>query len=320
MRPNTQEQLVHLYLLGELPEEEQLALERDYFTNPETFERVWEIENELVDRYVRGSLTRDERMLFEQNYLASPVHRERVKVATALLEKIDSGAEKTQAVAGNVRPISWWASFLDSFRGNIWQWATIAVIVLLASVGVALLSERTRLHRQIDQLRADTSSQQQRTQELEKEIAVQRDQSDKLADEIARLAEQQRNPETPSQVPQNAGRSVLSLVLSPMLMRSESEAQQLRLTKETAAVLLQMKVQRSDVKAYQVELHTVDGVKVWGRSSVKAQPSTKDRSMVSVSIPAGKLDANEYILTLSAINDANQTEEVNRYFFRISKE
>lgn len=320
MRPNTQEHLVHRYLLGNLSEEERLSLERDYFTDSETFERVWDIENELVDRYVRGGLSGDEKNLFEQNYLASPVHRERVKFARALMETVDSTAENSRAVGGSVPPRSWWATILSSFRGNSLQWATIAAVVLLAAVTVVLLSERTRLGHQIDQLKAEGLSEQQRTRELERELEAQRDQTDKLAGEIARLHEEQRNVERPSELLQHDARSVLSLVLSPMLMRGESEVQQLKLTKETAAVLLQMKVQQPDARAYRVDLRTVDGGNVWSTSSVKVRSSAKDRSTVSVSIPARRLDTNEYILTLSATTDANQTEEINRYFFRVSKE
>jgi hypothetical protein len=318
MKPNTHERLVHQYLLGDLPEEEQLALERDYFADSEVFERVWEIENDLVDRYVRGRLNREDRKLFEENYLASPVHRERVRVATALLEQADSRADRTHQVGATVSRRSWLATFLDSMRVNSWQWATIAAIALLVGLGVVLLIERTRWHRQIDQLKAETLSEQRRSQELEREIAAQRDQNDKLAGDLARLYEEQRNAEPTSQLPKKEVRSVLSLLLSPMLMRSEGETPQLKLTKETAAVLLKMRVQRTEAKAYRVDLRTVEGVSVWSASSIEAR--AKDRSMVSVTIPASKLAASDYILTLSATNSANETEEINRYFLRISKE
>ena len=318
MKPDTKEHLVHRYLLGDLPDDEQLALERDYFTNPEVFERVWEIENDLVDRYVRGMLNRNEKTLFEQNYLASPVHRERVTFATALLERADSAAGKAQSVRGTVPPISWWAVFLASLRGNLWHRATIAAVVLLLGGGIVFLGERARLHRQIDQLKAESSSQQQRAQELEKEIAAQRDQNDKLASELA--SEESKTDEGSSQTPPRETRSVLSLVLSPMSMRSGGEAQQLKLSNETAAVVLQMKVGQPGARVYQVDLRTVEGIKVWSRSSVKARPSANDNSTISITIPAGKLATGDYILTLSATINANETEEINRYFFRISKE
>ena len=320
MKPNTQEDLAYRYLLGDLKEEQQIAFEREYFADPEMLEHVWEIENALVDRYVRNRLNRDEKTLFERNYLASPVHRERVVFATTLLETVDSQAEKGRAVIENGPASSWWSALLASLRGNSWQWATMAAVVLLSGLSIVLLSERTHLRRQIDRLKAETSSHQQRTEELKNEVAASREQGDKLSGELARLHEASQSAESQPQTSPSETRSVLSFVLSPMLMRSGGEAQQLRLSKATAAILLQMRVQEPGARVYQVDLRTVEGVKVWSRSSIKARPSTKDSSTVSVAIPASTLDASDYILTLSATNGANETEEINRYFFRISKE
>ena len=61
MKTDLQEKLVYRYLLGDLPDAEQLALEQAFFADGETFERVWEIENDLVDRYVRGRLSAAEK-------------------------------------------------------------------------------------------------------------------------------------------------------------------------------------------------------------------------------------------------------------------
>ena len=320
MKPGIQEDLVHRYLLGDLQDEQQIAFEREYFGDPEMLERVWEIENALVDRYVRDRLDPNEKTLFELNYLASPVHRERVVFATTLLKTVDSHAERRRAVIGNKPAISWWSAFLASLGGNSWQWATMAALVLLSGLSVVLLSERARLHAEIDQLKAETSAQQQRTAELQNEIAANREQSDELAGEIARLHEASEGAESQPQTSPSAMQSILSFVLTPMLMRSGGEAQQLKLSRATAAILLQMRVQKPGARVYQVDLRTVEGVKVWNRSLIKARPSAKDSSSVSVSIPAGKLGAGDYILTLSATNGANETEEINRYFFRVTKE
>src|SRR5262249_60170329 len=78
------------YLLGDLSETEQTAVELEYLVDQEKFEEVWAAENDLVDRYVRGRLSRRERNLFERNYLQSPKHRERVAVSRKLLEATDS--------------------------------------------------------------------------------------------------------------------------------------------------------------------------------------------------------------------------------------
>jgi hypothetical protein len=318
MKQYTQEELVHRYLLGDLQEEQEIAFEREYFADPEMMERVWEIENELVDLYVRNRLSGDDKIMFERNYLASPVHRERVAFAISLLERIDSRRGSGRVVTGTGPAISWWSAFMASLRGNFLLWAAMAAVVLLSGLSIFLFSERARLHREIDQLKAETVSHQQRTEELENEIAATREQSDKLANEIVR--EESQTGASPTETPPRETRSVLSFVLSPMSMRSGGEAQRLRLSKATAAILLQMRVGQPGARVYQVDLRTVEGVKVWSRSSVKARPSTNDSSTVSVFIPAGKLAANDYILTLSATNGANETEEINRYFFRVSKE
>lgn len=166
--------MLRLYLLGDLPEEEQLALERDYFTNPEMLEHVWGIENELVDRYVRGRLDRDEKNLFEQNYLASPVHRERVAFATTLLEAGDLRARKGRAVSETGPAIPWWSAFLASLSGTSLRWATVAAMLFLLGASIVLFSERVRLREQMNQTQAKYAELQQRKQELESQLARER--------------------------------------------------------------------------------------------------------------------------------------------------
>ena len=70
MKTETQEKRIYRYLLGDLPEEDQFALEQEFLADGALFEQVWAAENELIDRYVRGGLTSAEKHLFEKNYLA----------------------------------------------------------------------------------------------------------------------------------------------------------------------------------------------------------------------------------------------------------
>lgn len=322
MTTDIQEDLIYRYLLGDLRESEQLALEQGFFADGEIFERVWEIENDLVDRYVRGKLTAKEKGLFEKNYLASPVHLERVAFARTLVEAVDSGEEERKASVRSEPAVSWWASFLSSISGNSWRLATIAAMLCLAVVSGWLFGERARLHKQISQISDESASEKQRVQELEKAMASDREQSDKLAAEIERLHAEARNTEAPSGTlpAQNEPRPVISFLLSPMLMRSGGEAQQLKISKETELVLLQMKIQERDARVFQVDLRTVEGIQIWSKGSIKARLQTKSGSLVSVSIPARKLAGGDYILTLSANDGANGTEEMNRYFVRVVRE
>src|SRR5262245_66589551 len=88
-RTTEQNERMTRYLLGDLPESEQAAVEQEYFADPGMLEVVWAAENELVDSYARGRLSRGERKLFGRNYLQSPAHRERVAVARKLIEGAD---------------------------------------------------------------------------------------------------------------------------------------------------------------------------------------------------------------------------------------
>jgi uncharacterized coiled-coil protein SlyX len=308
------QQQVRRYLLGNLPEQEQLALEQEYFCDDELFDRVWELENELVDSYVRGKLERDERKLFERNYLQSPVHRRRVAFSTALLETVDAKLMEPRTAAAPSK--RWWADFPVSLR-----WATVAAVIVLSAITIILFFERASLHKRLDRLYADASSQQQHTRELEDEIAAQRDQSDKLKGELARMRAEAQAPTSSSQPSIGETRSVLSFLLSPIVLRGGGEAQQLKLEKQTTSVLFRMNVQPPAARLFQVVLRTVDGVKVFEKASLQSHRQAGDNFTLALKVPASKLEPGDYILTLSATNGVKAPpEEVNRFFFRVSRQ
>src|SRR5678809_451720 len=67
------------YLLGELSEQEQAALEQRYLSNPQVFNEVLKVESELVDAYARGQLSAEMRERFENSYLKQPALLQRAK-------------------------------------------------------------------------------------------------------------------------------------------------------------------------------------------------------------------------------------------------
>src|SRR5262249_29156053 len=116
------------------------------------------------------------------------------------------------------------------------------------------------------------------------------------------------------------GHPLVMFLLSPMLMRGNGEAQQLKIARDARDVVLQMKVPAAEQRSFQAVLRTVEGVQVWSKASINARPQAKGGPLVSVSIPAAKLVAADYILTLSAIRDVKEAEGINRYFFRVVRE
>ena len=71
------------YLLGELPPDEQSALEGRYFAEPALLDRIDAAEDDLIDAYVRDELTPEQRTHFETRFL-TPKRVERVRMAEAL--------------------------------------------------------------------------------------------------------------------------------------------------------------------------------------------------------------------------------------------
>jgi hypothetical protein len=89
MKIDQSENLIRRYLLSELAEADQTALEQELLSDRGKFDQVWAVENELIDNYVRGEMSGPDRERFELHYLVSPLHCERVVIVWSFLADID---------------------------------------------------------------------------------------------------------------------------------------------------------------------------------------------------------------------------------------
>src|SRR5215208_6229734 len=89
--------LMTRYLLGELSEGEQSALEQACFDDPRVFAELTAAEEGLVDDYARDRLSPEVRARFERVYLADPRRRERVQFAHALIARLDGAVDSNRA-------------------------------------------------------------------------------------------------------------------------------------------------------------------------------------------------------------------------------
>jgi len=76
------------YLLGELPEEAQSAVERDFLVDDSAYERMLIAEDELAYDYVERRLTPDRRGRFEATIGATERGRANVEMARLLLDEL----------------------------------------------------------------------------------------------------------------------------------------------------------------------------------------------------------------------------------------
>jgi len=95
------------YLLGRLPEEEQLRLEAAYLADPEAQEELVALEAELIDAYVRGELGPVERQGLEAGLLASPRGRARLDFARSWAHRGERTPRPAGASVDRSRPPFW---------------------------------------------------------------------------------------------------------------------------------------------------------------------------------------------------------------------
>lgn len=136
------------YLLGELDDNEQQELERDYFSNEEAYQQLLAAEDELVYDYVEDRLSQERRHRCESTILATPRGRKNLEFARLLLTTLRSGKSSERPFAA---------------------WIAIAAAVVLAIAGsvltlrlTALRSDLASARKQIWALESRVPSQPQR--------------------------------------------------------------------------------------------------------------------------------------------------------------
>lgn len=104
--------MIRQYLLGQLAEQQQLAIEQRLLTEDGLFEELEAIEDELFDDYVADELTRDDRKQFEQYFLSTPARRQELEFAAGLhhylaKKTVSEGANPSVSLPGGSGPIAW---------------------------------------------------------------------------------------------------------------------------------------------------------------------------------------------------------------------
>jgi len=84
MTRHVDDQEIRRYLLGSLPEQDEIALETAYFGDATLLDRVEAIANDLTDEYAAGRMSPADRAQFERRLLSSAEGREDAAFAQAL--------------------------------------------------------------------------------------------------------------------------------------------------------------------------------------------------------------------------------------------
>ena len=321
------ETLIARYLLGELPEEQQVEIEDRAFADQKYLASITAVENDLIDEYVRNELSGAERKRFEKQFLASAERRKRVEFARALTGVISEEATPKRVVVQDVKSASWRDS-LYAFINGLTPAAKMAFVLAMPLLVIGsgyLFVETLRLRRELGETQAAHQSQQnaqqqalelehRRNEELSAQLnqeKLQREQTDESLRELSETGDAV-NP---------APRPVIaSLTLLPGLSRGGDNKPSLAVPDNARLVRLQIGIDPEEpYKNFAVELLTLSGRQVWTREKLNARHRGGARA-VALTLPATALKAGEYELRLRGLKDDGGSEDVGFYYFTVKKD
>jgi len=319
------EKLIAQYLLGELPEEQQVEIEDRAFSDKEYLASITAVENDLIDEYVRNELSETERRRFESRFLASAERRKRVAFAKALAGVTSPApvveTARTPVVAS--RAVSWRES-LEAFIGGLIpvpRFAMGVAMVVLLGGSLSLVGEMLRLRSQINHLQAENQSrqgelqrqfesEQRRSEELVARLNQEKQQREQTDESLRQLSE---TAETPAPKP-----VIASLILLPGISRGAGDKPRLVLPENARLVRLNIGIEPEEpYKTYAVELRTVSGRAVWNRENLTVRDRRGARA-IGLTLPATALKPGEYELRLKGMADG-KSEDVGFYYFSVTK-
>lgn len=313
------EQTMTRYLLGELSEAEQSALEQRYFTDPQVFDQVVQAENQLVDDYIRGELSPQARARLEQYYLAHPKRRERAKFAQALATKLDQVKAVKGAAEPSVQVESWWDRVRASLDGRRLALGFSMALLLIVIGGIWSLTERRRLHGELAQTQAARAVQEQHERELQQQLADERTRINDLNDELSRARSQVKGPEAAAPAMPTSPAFVTLLLTAGGTRGSDSgSAPKLMIPTGTEQVRIQLNLKEGNYPNYRVVLQAIGGETIFSRQGVKPK-ATKSGSVFVIIMPARRFAAGDYILTLRGVRPDAEVDDVSKSIFRVER-
>ena len=319
------QKLISLYLLGELPEEQQIEIEDRAFSDREYLASITAVENDLIDEYVRGELSADARQRFESRFLASAERRKRVEFAKALrtvVSELPAGKKVVQPTT------TWsWRESLYAFINGLNPAARLAFVAagILVVVGAAwLFFETLRLRSQVTQLQAEKQSGQnlqqaldaerKRNEELNARLDREKQQREQTDESLRQLTETPKST-TPAPPP-----VIASLTLLPGLSRGGGEKPNLDLSNDARLVRFNIGIDPEEqYKSFGVELRTLAGAQVWNRENLAARTRKRGTRAVGLTLPATVLKSGEYELRLRGLTEGGGSEDVGFYYFNVRK-
>jgi hypothetical protein len=280
------------YLLGRLPEPDQVRLEEEYLADVTVQDRLLVAEDELVDSYLRGELSTEERTQLELRFLASPRGRRKLELARSLMLVSESAGRQTAWSSREPAAVVSANRFRVLAIRLTFACATLALVLLL----VWSIGNRIR--------RGPENAEDQRD-------GIDRQAAPSSTAQSAKAPAQREKPPAQSQLP-----SIASVILKPT-SRNVDQAPRVRISRNILRVRFELALDAGNHKTYQVALlGTGDDVK-WSGHGFKPLESSSGKS-VMLTLPATLFENGQYTLVLSP--DEDGSSPIAEYNFVVKQE
>jgi hypothetical protein len=98
----------------------------------------------------------------------------------------------------------------------------------------------------------------------------------------------------------------------------DSRTQTLTIPQGTTQAQLLLNLKDNSYPSYRVSLQMIGGAEIFSQSNIKPR-STKSGASFIFRIPARKLGAGDYVLTLRGINPDGEVDDLSKSLFRVEK-
>jgi len=303
------EQTITRYLLGELPEQEQAALEKSYFNDPNVFDQVLQVESRLVDAYARGQLSSGVRERFEQSYLKHPLLRERIEFARALTARIDE--KEAPVTRAEQSASSIWQRLLGTVGGQRPRLRlSMALATVVAVIFAAWIFVTIRRQQQQQREAAQIQSQRENQAQREREQTAQQQPSNTAPP----IPQHSPSPTTSPTRPI----AFLALTAGGVRGNDSGGTQTLIIPHDTTQAQILLKLKDDSYPHYRVSLQKIGGPEIFTQANIKPR-STKAGASFVFTVPANQFSNGDYALTLVGITPEGESNDLSKSLFRVEK-
>ena len=277
------DKLMRLYLLGWLSDQETSELESEYMADETRFEEILAVEDDLRDAYARSELSSSDREAFEKRFLVLPEQRQKLEFAKVLHDYLLH--EPTSYPASRLE--RGWQFWVAKLRGPRVALATAVALVFFILAGGGRWLERSRLRA------------------------------------VKTIATSPGSPGPSSPSPSGSVESpaaqIVTLVLTPGLVRGSGQANRVLVPKSVNLIRLDLRFEDARYAEYRTTLETAENKEVWSQDHIAASHMAGGPRII-VDVPANLLATGDYVLALAARSSSGRFESIADYAFRIVKE